>query len=90
MFYSLKPDFEEALRAIGHYNHYLEEYLKSDLPLRLFKGGSITGVVHKVFSFDKDKSWNDAIIIWKAKEQKYIPVYQLHKEGLEKKTVGTF
>ena len=88
MFYSLKPDFEEALWAIGRYNHYLEEYLKSDLPLKLFEGGSITGVVDKVFSFDKDKIWNDAIIIWKAKEWIYIPVYQLHKEGLEGKTVG--
>lgn len=87
MFYSLKPDFEEVLKATGRYNLYLEEYLKSDLPLRLFEGGSITGVVDKVVSFDKDESWNDAIIIRKENERIYIPVFQLHKEGLVGKTV---
>ena len=87
MFYSLKPDFEEVLKATGRYNLYLEEYLKSDLPLRLFEGGSITGVVDKVVSFDKDESWNDAIIIRKDNERIYIPIFQLHKEHLEGKTV---
>lgn len=87
MFYSLKPDFEEVLKATGRYNLYLEEYLKSALPLRLFEGGSITGVVDKVVSFDKDESWNDAIIIRKENERIYIPVFQLHKEHLEGKTV---
>ena len=87
MFYSLKPDFEEVLKATGRYNLYLEEYLKSDLPLRLFEGGSITGLVDKVVSFDRDESWNDAIIIRKDNERIYIPVYQLHKEHLEGKTV---
>ena len=87
MFYSLKPDFEEVLKATGRYNLYLEEYLKSDLPLRLFEGGSITGLVDKVVSFDKDESWNDAIIIRKENERIYIPVFQLHKEGLVGKTV---
>ena len=87
MFYSLKPDFEEVLKATGRYNLYLEEYLKSDLPLKLFEGGSITGLVDKVVSFDKDESWNDAIIIRKENERIYIPVFQLHKEGLEGKTV---
>ena len=87
MFYSLKPDFEEVLKATGRYNLYLEEYLKSDLPLRLFDGGSITGVVAKVVSFDKDESWNDAIIIRIDNESIYIPVFQLHKDHLEGKTV---
>lgn len=87
LFYSLKPDFEEVLKATGRYNLYLEEYLKSDLPLRLFEGGSITGIVDKVISFDKDESWNDAIIIRKADERIYIPVFQLHKENLTGKTV---
>ena len=87
LFYSLKPDFEEVLKATGRYNLYLEEYLKSDLPLRLFEGGSITGKVDKVINFDRDESWNDAIIICKDNERIYIPVYQLHKEHLEGKTV---
>ena len=86
-FYSLKPDFEEVLKATGRYNLYLEEYLKSDLPLRLFEGGTITGKVDKVINFDRDESWNDAIIIRKENERIYIPVFQLHKEHLEGKTV---
>ena len=85
--YSLKPDFEEVLRATGRYNLYLEEYLKSDLPLRLLEGGSITGKVDKVINFDRDESWNDAIIIRKDNERIYIPVYQLHKDHLEGKTI---
>ena len=87
LFYSLKPDFEEVLKATGRYNLYLEEYLKSDLPLRLFEGGTITGKVDKVINFDRDESWNDAIIIRKENERIYIPVYQLHKQHLEGRTV---
>ena len=87
LFYSLKPDFEEVLKATGRYNLYLEEYLKSDLPLRLFEGGTITGKVDKVINFDRNESWNDAIIIRKENERIYIPVFQLHKEHLEGKTV---
>ena len=44
-------------------------------------------MVIKVVSFDKDESWNDAIIIRKDNERIYIPVFQLHKEHLEGKTV---
>ena len=87
LFYSLNPDFEEVLKATGRYNLYLEEYLKSDLPLRLFEGGTITGKVDKVINFDRDESWNDAIIIRKENERIYIPVYQLHKQHLEGRTV---
>lgn len=87
LFYSLNPDFEDVLKATGRYNLYLEEYLKSDLPLRLFEGGSITGKVDKIINFDRDESWNDAIIIRREIDRIYIPVYQLHKEHLEGKTV---
>lgn len=87
LFYTLVPNFEEVLKATGRYNLYLEEYLKSDLPLNLFEGGSITGKVDKVISFDKDESWNDAIIIRTNNERIYIPIFQLHKENLEGKTV---
>ena len=86
-FYSLNPNFEEVMKATGRYNLYLEEYLKSDLPLKLFEGGNITGKVDKVISFDKDESWNDAIIIRTEKERIYIPIFQLHKENLEGKTI---
>ena len=87
-YYSLNPDYEEVLKATGRYNLYLEEYLKPNtLPLQLFSGGSITGIVDRVISFDKDESWNDALIIRTNDKRVYIPVYQLHKENLEGKTV---
>ncbi|MCQ2574381.1 MAG: relaxase/mobilization nuclease domain-containing protein [Treponema sp.] len=86
-FYSLNPDFEEVMKATGRYNLYLEEYLKSDLPLKLFEGGNITGKVDKVISFDKDESWNDAIIIRTNSERIYIPIFQLHLDNLEGKTI---
>ena len=61
--------------------------MEKDLPLRLFEGGSVYGVVEKTISFDKDESWNDALIVRTDKERIYVPVYQLHKENLEGKTV---
>ena len=68
---------------------FLDEFLKSStLPLRLFEGGSVYGVVEKTINFDKDESWNDAVIIRTGKEKIYVPVYQLHKENLEGKTVS--
>ena len=87
-FYSVDRNFEEVLKATGRYNTYLEEYLKPDtLPLHIFEGGSITGKVERVISFDKDESWNDAIIVRTAEKRVYIPVYQLHKDNLEGKTI---
>ena len=40
-----------------------------------------------MINFERDESWNDAIIVRKDNERIYIPVYQLHKEHLEGKTV---
>ena len=76
------------MKATDRYNLYLEEYLKSDLPLRLFEGGTITGKVDKVINFDRNESWNEAFIIRRENERVYISVYQLHKEHLEEKTVN--
>lgn len=88
-FFTLNPEWQEVLQASGRYNSFLDEYLKpSPLPLRLFEGGSVYGVVEKTINFDKDESWNDAVIIRTDKERIYVPVYQLHKENLEGKTVS--
>lgn len=88
-FFTLNPEWQEVLQASGRYNSFLDEYLKqSPQPLRLFEGGSVYGVVEKTINFDKDESWNDAVIIRTDKERIYVPVYQLHKENLEGKTVS--
>lgn len=88
-FFTLNPEWQEVLQASGRYNLFLDEFLKSStLPLRLFEGGSVYGVVEKTINFDKDESWNDAVIIRTGKERIYVPVYQLHKENLEGKTVS--
>lgn len=88
-FFTLNPEWQEVLQASGRYNLFLDEFLKSStLPLRLFEGGSVYGVVEKTSNFDKDESWNDAVIIRTGKERIYVPVYQLHKENLEGKTVS--
>ena len=87
-FYKVNPDFEEVLKTTGRYNTFLEEYLKPDsMPLHIFNGGTITGKVERVISFDKDESWNDAIIIRNSEGRFYIPIYQLHKDNLEGKTI---
>ena len=85
----LKKDWKEVLMATARYNTYLEEYLKQDnLPLKMYEGGLLQGKVDRVISFDKDESWNDAIIVRTQTHRIYVPVYQLHKQNLEGKTVS--
>ena len=85
----LNKDWKEVLMATARYNTYLEEYLKQDnLPLKMYEGGRLQGKVDRVISFDKDESWNDAIIVRTQTHRIYIPVYQLHKQNLEGKTVS--
>ena len=84
----LNKDWKDVLMATARYNTYLEEYLKQDnLPLKMYEGGLLQGKVDRVISFDKDESWNDAIIVRTQTHRIYVPVYQLHKQNLEGKTV---
>jgi hypothetical protein len=86
--YTLNPEWQEVLKAAGRFNSFFEEYIKPNpLPLHLYDGGSLFGVVEHSITFDKDESWNDAVIIRTGKARVYVPVYQLHKEKLEGKTV---
>lgn len=88
VFYTLNPEWHDILKAAGRFNSYLDEYLKPNLlPLQLYDGESVFGVVERSITFDKDESWNDAVIIRTEKARIYVPVYQLHKENLEGKTV---
>ena len=54
----------------------------------MYEGGLLQGKVDRVISFDKDESWNDAIIVRTQTHRIYVPVYQLHKQNLEGKTVS--
>lgn len=88
-FVELKPEWQEVLKASARYNTYLDEYLRQDsLPLKMYEGGFIQGKVYKVISFDKDESWNDAIIIRTKENRIYVPIYQLHKTNIVGKTVS--
>lgn len=85
----LNKDWKDVLMATARYNTYLEEYLKQDnLPLKMYEGGLLQGKVDRVISFDKDESWNDAIIVRTQTHRIYVPVYQLHKQNLEGKTIS--
>ena len=55
----------------------------------MYEGGLLQGKVDRVISFDKDESWNDAIIVRTQTHRIYVPVYQLHKQNLEGKTYTT-
>ena len=88
-FYFLKENWQEVLKASSRYNTFLEEYLKPDnLPIEIFSGGRVKGIVEKVISFDKDETWNDAVIIREKDKRVYVPVYQLHRENLLGKYVS--
>lgn len=86
--YVINEDWKETLVAAGRYNTYLEEYLKGGkVPLELYAGGGISGIVERTISFDKDESWNDALVINTGNRRVYVPVWQLYKTNLEGKTV---
>lgn len=86
--YKLKDDWEEILLATGRYNTYLDEYMKADeKPLELYSGGTVKGKVVKTITFDRDESWNDAVIVDCGEKRVYVPVYQLHKDNLNEKNI---
>ena len=86
-YYSLKKDWDNVLIATGRYNSFFDEYCKNNGNLKLYNGERVKGVVSKVISFDKDESWNDAIIVNTGKENIYVPIWQLKKSNLEGKVV---
>lgn len=86
-FYELKPEWKEVLVATGRYNTFFDEYQRSGGKLELYSGGGITGTVERVISFDKDESWNDALVVRSGRSLVYVPVWQLRKEELQGKTV---
>lgn len=86
-FYELKAEWKDVLVATGRYNTFLDEYQKSGGRLSLYAGGGISGTVEKVISFDKDESWNDALVIRSGESLVYVPVWQLKKDDLAGKFV---
>lgn len=86
-FYELKDDWKEVLVATGRYNTFFDEYQKSGGKLELYSGGGISGTVENVISFDKDESWNDALVIRSGESLVYVPVWQLKKDDLLGKSV---
>nr|WP_180485543.1 hypothetical protein [Treponema socranskii] len=86
-FYELKPEWKDVLTATGRYNTFFDEYRRAEGNLTLYAGGGIKGTVEKVITFDKDESWNDALIIKQDDKYIYVPIYQLKKEDLQGKEV---
>jgi hypothetical protein len=86
-FYELKPEWKEVLIATGRYNTFFDEYQRVNGNLTLYAGGGIKGTVEKVITFDKDESWNDALIIKQNDKHIYVPIYQLKKEDIQGKEV---
>ena len=86
-FYELEDDWKEVLVATGRYNTFFDEYQKSGGKLELYSGGGISGTVENVISFDKDESWNDALVIRSGESLVYVPVWQLKKDDLLGKSV---
>ncbi|WP_296011999.1 hypothetical protein [uncultured Treponema sp.] len=86
-FYELKTEWKDVLVATGRYNTFLDEYRKSGGKLELYSGGGISGTVENVISFDKDESWNDALVIRSGESLVYVPVWQLKKDDLLGKSV---
>ena len=86
--FTLKPDWKEKLQIFGRYNTFMSEYLSLGGNITLYQGGQLNGIVEKTITFDKDESWNDAIIVKTSNGRVYVPVYNLQKENIEGKTVN--
>ena len=88
--WELKKDWQDVLQASGRYNVFFEEYLNSaNSGLVLYKGEGIrNAIVEKTITFDKNESWNDALIVQSNGKRIFIPVWQLHKTGLEGKRIS--
>ncbi len=87
--WKISENYKEVLVSAGRYNTYLEEYANNpEDNLELYTGGKIQGKVEKVITFDKDEAWNDAIIVRTNQSKVYVPVWQLHKEDLQGKTIS--
>ena len=88
--WELKKDWQDVLQASGRYNVFFEEYLNSAKSgLVLYKGEGIrNAIVEKTITFDKNESWNDALIVQSNGKRIFIPVWQLHKTGLEGKRIS--
>lgn len=86
-FYELKDEWKDVLVATGRYNTFFDEFQKSGGRLSLYAGGGISGTVENVISFDKDESWNDALVIRSGESLVYVPVWQLKKDDLLGKSV---
>lgn len=85
----ISENYKEVLISAGRYNTFLEEYANNpEDNLELYTGGNIQGKVEKVITFDKDEAWNDAIIVRTNQSKVYVPVWQLHKEDLQGKTIS--
>ena len=86
--FTLKPDWKEKLQIFGRYNTFMSEYLSLGGNITLYQGGQLNGIVEKTITFDKDESWNDAVIVKTSNGRVYVPVYNLQKENIEGKTVN--
>lgn len=87
--WKISEKYKEVLISAGRYNTFLEEYANNpEDNLELYTGGNIQGKVEKVITFDKDEAWNDAIIVRTNQSKVYVPVWQLHKEDLQGKTIS--
>lgn len=86
--WTISDRYREILTASGRYSTFLEEYTGNPgEDLKLYTGGTVKGKVEKVITFDKDEAWNDAIIVRTKEGKVYVPVWQLHKDDLQGKTV---
>lgn len=86
--FTLKPDWKEKLQIFGRYNTFMSEYLSLGGNITLYQGGQLNGIVEKTITFDKDESWNDAVIVKTSNGRVYVPVYNLQKENIEGKNVN--
>ncbi len=74
--YIFDPNWKEVLVNTGRYNTYMREYLEPDkLPLKIYNGGFLEGKVEKVITFDRDESFNNALIVSDGVSRHYVAAY---------------
>jgi hypothetical protein len=86
--YKVKENWKNTLMVTGRYNSFFDEYIKLNGKLEFYSGNEVKGKILKIVSFDKDESWNDAIIV-RTDENRciYVPVWKLKRKDLSGKNV---
>ncbi len=85
----MHEDWENVLTITGRYNQFMEKYILFNGNLELYRGRGVSGKVIDTINFDKDESWNDALII-RTEDGKniFVPMWKMNRRDWKNQFVS--